>query len=409
MASRVASAQTWFGDRGLPQVLPASQRARGLFRRAAPIFCALFVQDAWIQGVVALWTTVAGPEGTITGETGEIAFLALSALFVLATPVALLVGWLVWRHLKRSPGVGRILGPLSFVGWIAVSTVLSARFDGANWALALSGRIAGGLLVLLLLFLGAGALAWWALRRTFYELWSVGPMVVRVLPVLMLAVLFLFFNAEIWQVSAGLDWVRAFCVAAVLGALALIVIAVTATDELRSDIEEAQLREPAPTEELLIGTPLEGMTVTELAPRLSVGERINFFLVPIAAQAIQVAIFGALMFGFFVTFGKLAISDSVAKSWITTDPPPLLLFDVPLGVNEPLVKVSLILASFCALFFAASSSSDQRYRDAFLEPILRETRVNLAARHAYLDALEALGEREAAADGGTSSPEATPT
>ena len=122
MASRVASAQTWFGDRGLPQVLPASQRARGLFRRAAPIFCALFVQDAWIQGVVALWTTVAGPEGTITGETGEIAFLALSALFVLATPVALLVGWLVWRHLKRSPGVGRILGPLSFVGWIAVST-----------------------------------------------------------------------------------------------------------------------------------------------------------------------------------------------------------------------------------------------------------------------------------------------
>ena len=88
-------------------------------------------------------------------------------------------------------------------------------------------------------------------------------------------------------------------------------------------------------------------------------------------------------------------------------PPPLLLFDVPLGVNEPLVKVSLILASFCALSFAASSSSDQRYRDAFLEPILRETRVNLAARHAYLDALEALGEREAAADGGTSSPEAT--
>lgn len=233
---------------------------------------------------MAAWAQVVGHDGAAaavdSAESMELVYLALSAMFLLATPVALLVGWLVWGHLKRTPGAGRILGPLSFVGWIAVSTVLSARFDDANWALALSGRLAGGLLLLLLLFLGAGALAWWALRRTFYELWSIGSMVVRVLPVLMLAVLFLFFNAEIWQVAAGLDWIRAVGVAAVLGALALVVIGVTATDELRSDIEEAQLREPAPTEELLVGTPLEGMTVTELAPRLDVGERINFFLVP---------------------------------------------------------------------------------------------------------------------------------
>lgn len=233
---------------------------------------------------MAAWAQVVGHDGEAaavdSAESMELVYLALSAMFLLATPVALLVGWLVWRHLKRTPGAGRILGPLSFVGWIAVSTVLSARFDDANWALALSGRLAGGLLLLLLLFLGAGALAWWALRRTFYELWSIGSMVVRVLPVLMLAVLFLFFNAEIWQVAAGLDWIRAVGVAAVLEALALVVIGVTATDELRSDIEEAQLREPAPTEELLVGTPLEGMTVTELAPRLDVGERINFFLVP---------------------------------------------------------------------------------------------------------------------------------
>lgn len=311
--------------------------------------------------------------------------------------MAVLAGWAIWRWISRSPAAGRVLGPLSLVLWIVASTVLSAWADpfggtGATdisnaWVATLLGRVGLGLLVVVLVFLGVGSLAWWALRRSFYELWSVGPMVVRVLPVLMLAVLFLFFNAEIWQVSAGLDWARTVGVAGVLGTLALVVIGVTARDELRADIEEAQLRQPAPTEELLVGTPLAGMSVTGLAPRLGWGERINFFLVPIAAQAIQLSLFGVLMFGFFVSFGRLAISDSVAKSWITTEPAPLLILDVPMGVSEPLVRVSLILASFCALSFAASSSSDRRYREAFLEPILHETRVNLAARHTYLDAI----------------------
>lgn len=406
----MTQAQTWFRARGLPQVLPASRRRRGLLRRAAPLFVGLFVQDILLQVMVTLWARLDGADPA--EATLATLSLAIGVGLVLSPVVAVLAGWAVWRWIRTSPVVGRVLGPLSLIGWILVSTVLSAQVDrvevtggtevrggGAldGWVATLLGRVGVGLLVLVLVFLGVGSLAWWALRRSFHELWSVGPMVVRVLPVLMLAVLFLFFNAEIWQVSAGLDWVRTVGVAAVLGTLALVVIGVTARDELRSDIEEAQLREPAPTEELLVGTPMEGLRVTGLAPRLGWGERINFFLVPIAAQAIQLALFGALMFAFFVSFGKLAISDSVAKSWITSDPTPLLVLDVPMGVNEPLVRVSLILASFCALSFAASSSSDRRYREAFLEPILHETRVNLAARHAYLDAIWEAGESESSA------------
>ncbi|WP_313566491.1 hypothetical protein [Mobilicoccus sp.] len=52
-------------------------------------------------------------------------------------------------------------------------------------------------------------------------------------------------------------------------------------------------------------------------------------------------------------------------------------------MSVELLRVSLILASFCALSFAASASTDRAYRAAFLEPILREARVNLVAQNAY--------------------------
>jgi len=90
-----------------------------------------------------------------------------------------------------------------------------------------------------------------------------------------------------------------------------------------------------------------------------------------------------VMLTFFIAFGTLAISDPVAASWMGRAPDAIAFLDVPLGVSVELLRVSLILASFCALSFAASASTDRAYRAAFLEPILREARVNLVAQHAY--------------------------
>ena len=50
-------------------------------------------------------------------------------------------------------------------------------------------------------FWGVGTIIRWASRRALRELSTLGPVVSRVLPVLMITVLFFFFNAEIWQVA----------------------------------------------------------------------------------------------------------------------------------------------------------------------------------------------------------------
>lgn len=63
-------------------------------------------------------------------------------------------------------------------------------------------------------------------------------------------------------------------------------------------------------------------------------------------------------------------------------PGPLL--GVRLPVKSALVQVSLFLGGFSGLYFAASTATDARYRQAFFEPLLDEVVKSLAARDAYL-------------------------
>lgn len=414
MPTHVVDAETWFRHRGMPQVLPLSLRARAALGHAAPVLAGLLVLDVAWQLIGAAWDEldVVSTQNDLDVATYA---LVLLAVLLLAPLAAALVAGVTWRSTRASPRAARVVGVLCLLGWIGIGSFLAAQSEGGDLGASLLVRVGWGVTVLVLVVLGLGSLLHWALRRSLLELWSVGPMVLRVLPVLMVAVLFLFFNAEIWQVSAGLNTVRTLGVAGVLAALAVLVVIVTARDELRSDVES---HSPA-ARDLLVGTPFAGTGTDGGSPRLRLGERLNFLLVPIAAQSIQVAVFGAVMFAFFVGFGKLAISDAVATSWTAAAPTPLQFLDVPLGVSVQLVRVSLILASFCALSFAASASTDRAYRAAFLDPILHEARVNLAARHAYRRALAGANvdprpraddevSRIATAPGGEPRPDASP-
>lgn len=372
----LSEVESWFRHRGVPQVLPLSVRIRAALGRSAPLFVALVVLDS-------AWQVVAASADTFERAvelTVPMAFVLL--LFVLAPVAAALAGWVTWRTVHRSDLASRIVGLVAIPAWVAVGAILAARAQGIAVAGPLWFRLTAAAALLGLIVLGVDSLIHWALRRTLRELWSVGPMVLRVLPVLMVAVLFLFFNAEIWQVAAGLDTARTFGVAGVLSILALLVVIVTARDELRPHVERSS-PEDGGIEALLHGTPLAGVVCEGEPATLRPGERVNFLLVPIAAQSIQVALFGVVMLTFFIAFGTLAISDPVAASWMGRAPDAISFLDVPLGVSVELLRVSLILASFCALSFAASASTDRAYRAAFLEPILREARVNLVAQHAY--------------------------
>nr|PZM89742.1 MAG: hypothetical protein DIU77_18755 [Thermocrispum agreste] len=107
-----------------------------------------------------------------------------------------------------------------------------------------------------------------------------------------------------------------------------------------------------------------------------------FFL----AQAVQVVFFSLLVFGFFVVFGTIAVTDPLIEAWLTHPPDPAggRLFGLSIPVPNELIHVSIFLAAFSGLYFAGAAATDPVYRDKFFDPLVADIRVSLAARAAYL-------------------------
>ncbi|HEV7977061.1 hypothetical protein [Amycolatopsis sp.] len=107
-------------------------------------------------------------------------------------------------------------------------------------------------------------------------------------------------------------------------------------------------------------------------------------LVLALTQAFQTLVFATLTFGFFVTFGKIALKDEVIKAYTTRDPTPGILFGTQIPVPNELLQVSLFIAAFSAVYFVSSTVSDAKYRSAFFDPLADHLAVSLAARDVYL-------------------------
>lgn len=292
------------------------------------------------------------PAGSALG----ILLLVAVALLVLSP----LVGWLVARVARRlDPAWGTVVGLVSAIALVVVAPLSFEPHDGPTLrttSLVLLGVLVGT-------YLGAGSLVRWAARRVRRELGTLGHMVARVLPVLMLAVLFLFFNAEIWQVMVALSWPRTLAVMGIMGMLTVLLVAITTRDDLLEELEEQ-----APTREL----------------RRS--ERINVLLVPVLATLIQAMLFACLVFVFFLFLGWIAIPEATETRWTLRPTEGLggLLAGVPVSVT--LVRVSLTLAAFSALNLAAAAASDAAHRARFVRPMIDEVVHGLAAREVYLAA-----------------------
>ena len=84
--------------------------------------------------------------------------------------------------------------------------------------------------VLVLGYLGFGSMLGWLARRGAATFASVGPMVTRAMPVLVMATMFFFFNAEIWQLATNVSIRRALLIGVGLLALAVVVVVVAMRD-----------------------------------------------------------------------------------------------------------------------------------------------------------------------------------
>lgn len=236
------------------------------------------------------------------------------------------------------------------------------------------------------------AMARWAVARTLTSLGLLFPLITRALPLLLVFVMFLFINAEVWEVGAALDggvlWVTVMLFAAMAVGFLLVRLS-EELDQVDHEVDGARLVE------LTRGTPLQaaaeelaarggGLTGDQvsLADDASVKgfQRANLVVVLLVAQVVQVLLLSLSVFAFFIVFGMVAMKDTVVAGWIGDQ--ALSPFG-PGYLSGELVQVSVFLAAFSGLYFTVAAVTDEVYRTQFFTSITRELDRAVAARAVY--------------------------
>jgi hypothetical protein len=368
----------WFLGRGLPLVLTRRVRSRDLIVRSAPV----------VSGVGAL-TAATMLLAEITADAPDFGYalrLGVIAAVLAAAPFAL---YLLHRSGTRLGEAGRRSTGLVVMAIFVV--VMPVTVDGWSGAAAAEAPIFVliTLLAIWLTYIGFGSIALWAFRFAWVQFGALGSLMGRALPLLMLTLL-VFFSGELWQLAARMTRQRLWQVIGFLALVALLFVVTTIRDEVRA-LREDRAEQTDPSD-LLAGTPLAGTLDDDPARTpLSKAEQFNVVAVMVVSQAIQVVLFTAGLFAFFLALGVIAIPDDVAVLWsaeqtCSVGQPPCAgtWFGVHIPVPQTIVQTSLFVAVLSGLYFTVSTSVDPLYRQRFFEPLIADVAVSLAGRDAYL-------------------------
>ena len=113
---------------------------------------------------------------------------------------------------------------------------------------------------------------------------------------------------------------------------------------------------------------------------LMVVQWLNLPAIPILGQLIQTVFFVLLVFGFFLWFASVPVTDQTIELWVGTKPEHLKILGLEVSYNAVVLKVTMIVAVFSGLSFVATTSSDDRHARDFLEPMVLRLRKILLIR-----------------------------
>ncbi|WP_410616581.1 hypothetical protein [Amycolatopsis sp. lyj-109] len=381
----VEAVEQWFRRRGLPAVVRG--RPAHLLVRIAP---AVVFIAAW-QVLTALLSAVDGETDADFDRLLENDLFALGYAGLLLSLVVFpaLGSWLTARWVRRrlvdrgGTGTAAIMA----AGFVVVVPVVDRVVAGDSLPLGFLTQLAILTGLFAAAFVGVGSIVGWALRAAYRQTRLLGELITRALPLLLLFTVFGFFTTEIWQVGAALPRQRMWLV---VGLLALVAVAFLLA-MLKDEVTRLTQSRTAPVGlDKLRETPLAGFLADDVpAERLPLTklERANMVLVLVLTQVLQTFVLATLVFVFFVVFGIVAVQHAVIKAWVGRDPVSGTLFGIQLPIPQELLQVSLFIAAFSGLYFAASTVTDAKYRSAFFDPLADHLAVSLVARDLYLGRL----------------------
>lgn len=397
----------------MPLIIPARQCALDAFPRSVLWIlwvsvmhvCYIFLRDILlfvvedVKGSLQDYIKALTSDSALSNEVLPV--LVLGGIFlvmpvisgVLITLVHLLmVRTRTWVQITTGILTVLFAGILFTTGVFEASTLEGIDFvyDGAQAFLLIVGAI------YLAIFLGVDTVLGWSLKHAIHQLASLPPMIAKVLPVLMVSVLFIFVNADLWKLANGLSFPRTWAVAGLMGLLAVFVVVTTSLERTArllsrnrgDDVGENDYERAAALEGGIWNTAqdwVEEKKILEHRP-LKIVPWGNL-IIPMIGQIIQATLFILLVFGFFMGFSSVVISDTIIESWMAVKLKHLKILGVDTNINAVVIKVSMIVAVFSRLSFVATTSSDEKYARSFLKPMIERIKHILIIRDIYLGLL----------------------
>ncbi len=248
-----------------------------------------------------------------------------------------------------------------------------------------------GLLFLLLIYVwsayGVGPMLKWGAREGLGQLSGLTGLLARALPLLLIFNMFLFINAEVWELAGRLEGtaygvvIGMFLVLGVGFAISRIPHFIAQLNDFGSwaDIESSAQGTPAAGIELpTTGTPHVSLTLRE---------RLNIGLMVLFGQAFQIMLIVLGITGFFVLFGFLAMDEQTTLRWMGVETIEVVaqtdLENRTLILSEPLLRVSIFLGAFSGMYFTVLLTTDATYQSAISDKVGPQVREALAVRTAY--------------------------
>lgn len=361
----VAACERFFRRNGLPLLVEGHSVDRDVFGRSAPFL--LVVLLAELSGAIRSgWPAWANALALLGGAA--IVAAAYAGLNVLRGRP--------WSTLPQSVGVPE----LAF--FVLVPALLPLVFGG-QWGDALL-TVVGNLVLLgvVRVVVGYGVLSslWWGLARVTDELGAALLRLVRLLPLLLVFSLVLFYNAEVWQVFDRTHGIADVVLGAFFALLVVLFVALRSPAEAREALAETSARLPG----------------HEPATRFSRGQTANLATMIASSQLLQVLVVSFGMGVFFMALGTLTVTPEVMALWDVdggTWQQTLSLAGgggvggADLVVTQTLLRVSVAIATFTGLYYAISVQVDAIYREEFVDGIETQLTDVVRTRSRYLELL----------------------
>lgn len=346
---------------GLALLIEGYSAERDVFGRAAPFL------------LLVLLTQLAGA-ANLSWSAAANTLAVLGGLALVGTVYAVLnrVRGRAWNTLPQSVDTPELaffvlapaLLPLVFGGQLTAAVVTAA----ANTALLA--------LVWFTVRYGFVSTLWWGTARVVDELAASLGRLVRLLPLLLVFSLVLFFNAEIWQVFDAVPPTGTLVLGVVFAALIALALGLHLPDEVAAVLRQAVDRVPEAAD----------------LPPLTRAQRANVSAMVLTSQLLQVLVVSVGVGVFFVVVGTVTVTADVQEAWGVVGGQVLWTTELDgaaLVVNQTSLRVAVAIATFTGLYFAISMLTDAVYRAAFMSAIEDQLTTVTRTRVAYLRALGA--------------------